>query len=86
MTPNDKMLAAKLLRLAAERFGNHVCNDFDLRKAGINDPAEWLRIDREAHERNGDPHEHDPNNPREIQADFVLMYSLADALEEDSKR
>lgn len=81
MNSNDRKLAAALLRLAAERFGNHSCNDFDLRKVGITNPAEWLRLDREACERNGDPEEHDPSTPRPIQADFVLMLSLAAALE-----
>ena len=30
MTPADKRLAARLLQVAEEEFGNHGCNDFDL--------------------------------------------------------
>lgn len=30
MTPAEKALAARLLRLAADQFDNHGCNDFDL--------------------------------------------------------
>lgn len=32
LTPTEAKLAATLLRLAAEEFGNHGCNDYSLRK------------------------------------------------------
>lgn len=36
MTRNELSLAGKLLRMAADKFGNHGCNDFELENTDEN--------------------------------------------------
>lgn len=33
----ERRMAADMLRMAAEQFGNHGCNDFNLREAGLSE-------------------------------------------------
>ena len=84
MRKEYKRLAAKLLGMAADDFGNRCCNDFDL--TGYVDPPVALELAREMHAWNGDP-ECAPTNERDAMwtADFFVMGYLAHLLEEESK-
>lgn len=44
MTPLQRKLTAKLLHLAAEKFSNHGCNDFDLGELSESERAEVTQI------------------------------------------
>lgn len=80
MIKKHKLLAAELLKLAADEFGNHGCNDFDL-------PSGWSRKEKisfikEYHKWNGDPEEFDPNNL--FIADCAAMSFLAAKLKDET--
>ncbi len=78
MTQNEKNLAAKMLELASEEFGNHGCNDVDdslfdgwskrQRRAFVKAYQKW----------NGDPEEYSPDNLH--LPDFCIMDFLASKL------
>lgn len=58
--PKEKALAAKLMqlmRLAADEFGNHGCNDMDLELVKDWTDAEKIDFASRYHEHNGDPGE-----------------------------
>lgn len=79
MTPAEKALAAKLLRMASDQFSNHGCNDFDLSKY-ITDPAERDALVLEAcGEVYGEAAEPDYRI-----GDSVLMDLMAERLEADT--
>jgi len=74
-------LAARLLRLAADEFSNHGCNDFDLFECMT--PEEALDLQRAMHTWNGDP-ENSPSTPQEARwvEDWFLMRYFAAKLQE----
>lgn len=84
MSENDRRVAAALLRVAGEHFGNHGCNDFEL-DAVLPDAEDRRALMRRLHQWNGDPEEFDPDGSYEIEADFALMEFLADVLDPDSE-
>ena len=56
MTPKEILLTSALLKMAADEFGNHGCNDMDkglLKKIGFTD-EEKIELARQFHEWNGD--------------------------------
>lgn len=70
-------LAADLLELASDEFGNHGCNDWD-------PPADWDDCDRDAFAlrawvANGRPKDEEPtkDDPQHVQADWWAMYTCA---------
>lgn len=89
----EKKLAAKLLRLASDKFSNFGCNDFDMEEAGELSPEEQEQLIRDYHEynQNGEPMEpddieqleHDLKHPRYALGDWCLMDLLAHKLERD---
>lgn len=82
MSPKLMKLAAKLLRLASDKFANHGCNDFEL-------PADWsteeCSLFRAAIELWNDPH-YDPADYEQTEfrtiKDYAAMAFLADEIEE----
>lgn len=84
MTNNELMIIAELLDMAGDQFSNHGCNDFDLRERSRLTPEEMIELDKDMHDRNGDPEEHDPSRVQ-WQADFALMIYFADRLRELAK-
>lgn len=80
LTKTEQALAATLLDLAADQFGNHGCNDFRLDKA-IPDPDERRQFVRAMHEWNGDLEEAEEegwlDGDNEWEMDWYLMNFLA---------
>lgn len=78
MKQHEKLVAAQLLRLAAERFSSHCCNDFHLEPT-----LENHEMAREMFRTGGDPDREVHFSPDKtiIVEDFVLMHYLADRLE-----
>lgn len=83
MKPYERKLAAILLEMASNHFGNHGCNDFPLEKYLT--PEEQQMLTKQYHEWNGDPEEYNPDRPMSL--DFALMGFLAAKIypEEDIK-
>jgi hypothetical protein len=82
VTPTERKLAAHLLRLAADQFSNHGCNDFDLSKL-IPDQDERDALVREFEEWSGSPDEYrDQSGSADWRMmDYAAMYFMADQLE-----
>ena len=74
-TSRDLRLAAHLLKMAGGEFSNHGCNDFDL-TPWYPSAKSRVDLDREMHEWNGDPEEHDPASADHEYGDDWLMMSL----------
>lgn len=75
MNKRERELAAKMLDLVDEEFGNHGCNDVDEETWDG-----WTKRQRQAfvkayHEWNGDPEEYHPD--RLHLPDFAIMAFLA---------
>ena len=73
----EAKLASVLLRLAADEFSCHGCNDFDLFEHMT--PDEALTLQRAMYAWNGDP-ENAPNSPegaRWAQDNFIMAYLAA---------
>ena len=82
LTPDLARLAANLLRLAGNDFGNHGCNDFDLTKIpGFETSEARAALDLAKHTWNGDPEEHDAEGDHRFGYDWCLMMFLADVIE-----
>lgn len=80
MNSRELELAASLLELASDRFGNFGCNDFDL-------PESWTQ--QECDEFllamltwNGDPKDHEPGD--RMTMDWLVMSYLASKLKAES--
>jgi transcriptional regulator with XRE-family HTH domain len=86
LTEAERKLAVLLLRQAAEKFGNHGCNDFDLVKDGGLTPDESFQIRQADFAMNPDIGPADTNHERphkndHYAADFAMMGYLARRLE-----
>jgi len=81
MTPAEKRFAARLLRMAADEFGNHGSNDFDLVADGGMMAGEVDDFRRRFHAWNGDPEEFSAG--RTDMHDYAAMDFLAHLLEEE---
>lgn len=79
MTPAEKKLAGKFLHEAAEEFGNHGCNDFDLVKDGKMTAKEADAFQKAFHAWNRSSDEYEPGAT--YLADFAVMDYLADLLD-----
>lgn len=77
MTKNEKRLAAELLRMAADEFSNHGCNDYEF--PAWFKPLEQNELMAEYEARNGK--ELDDTPP----GDWEVFLALADKLEAESK-
>lgn len=82
-------LAARLLDLAGDKFGNHTCNDFDMSDWS---PAERRQLAIDYEEYNGDVEQLAylqslPKGDREFVyfSDFCLMFLVAHKLKELAK-
>ena len=80
MTDAEMKTAAALLRLAAESFRNHGCNDFDLTEV-LPDPGDRQWVLRRFEEHAGTPEYYDPNDC-DNGHDARLMDFFADELDE----
>lgn len=81
--PTEKKLAAEMLELAYDQFGNHGCNDYDM---SLVIPSQQERDDlyRAYCEWNGEPEEYYQSYPPDYRMmDFMLMGYLADRLREE---
>jgi hypothetical protein len=72
----EKKLAAKLLHMAAERFGNHGCNDFDLVRDGGLTKEETGEVQAALFQ---DGVEEDMRDDT-VTLDWMLMHWLADKI------
>lgn len=80
----EKILAARMLRMASEKFSNHGCNDFDLVSDGGMLAKEARDFRKRFHDWNGDPEAFAEDNPgRTDLPDFAVMDFLAHLLEEE---
>ncbi len=78
-SPKEMVIAARLLRLAANEFGNHGCNDFDLFE--VMSPEEALALQRALHAWSGDMASVPTTTEGARWAlDWLLMRYLADKL------
>lgn len=83
MTGAEKRLASRLLRMAANEFGNHGCNDFDLVADGGMLAKEAKEFRRAYHDWNGDPESFLEDAPESTDlGDSSAMSYLAHLLEE----
>jgi hypothetical protein len=73
LAPYERKLAAILLRIAANEFSNHGCNDFPIEKYLL--PEQVQEITKTFHQYNGDPEVYDPEWP--IANDAALMGFMA---------
>jgi hypothetical protein len=85
VTGAEKRLTAKLLRMAADVFHNHGCNDFDF-AAVVPDVEQRREIVRRYEERNSGGREFDPERDYRIWHDAVLMDAMADVLDPGGDR
>lgn len=85
MHPQEKKLVAALLEMASDRFSNHGCNDLPKELRELFSKEEWVALDRAHHERNGDPQEHNPENPDIMRHDWLLMSHFAHILREEAE-
>jgi hypothetical protein len=76
MTEKERAVAAQLLEMASEEFGNHGCNDWDFPKGWTKE--EKIAFCKEYHEWNGDPEDFDPNFLH--LPDYAVMSFMADKL------
>lgn len=84
MTKKELLLASELLKMAADEFGNHGCNDFDLFDYGFTE-NECKQYAKEYHEWNGDPEEYEltleeKNYHYNYESDFAVMDYMAHKL------
>lgn len=77
----EKKLIAELLRLAADEFSNHGCNDFDLSHLPDKERQSLLR---KIEEDNGTPEDYNPKHT--LTADWVLMRHLAKKLDPEEEK
>jgi hypothetical protein len=61
MNKKEKELAAKMLDLASDEFGNHTCNDLPNSVWKGWTKEERQKFVKAFHKWNGDPEEYDPN-------------------------
>lgn len=74
MTAKQKMLAAKFLQEAAERYGNDGCNDWDW-------PENWTPQERAEFAKGLAEHESmDPVDILRAPMNYMVMYYLAELL------
>ncbi len=76
----ESILASKLLRMAADEFSNHGCNDFDLVKDAKLTPAESFAFRKAASEWNGDAAEDPARETEHGMSDWFAMSYLAEVL------
>lgn len=70
--------------MASEEFSYHGCNDFKL--SNFFTQEECINFDKEYHEWNGDPKEHDPDlAKRGWASDSMLMSYYSDKLKKETK-
>lgn len=84
MNKKDKALAAHMLKMAAEEFGNHGCNDFNLAELGWT-VEERRDLMKRMREDNGDPENFDPKQDYKYFMDWWLMSFFAHQLENEAK-
>lgn len=77
MNSKEKRLIAALLDIAGDRLSNAICSDLPEDVRSMLAPNEWTELDRESHERNGDPEEHNPDADNSWQQDWILMRHFA---------
>lgn len=79
LSVNEAELAADLLQKAADRFGDGVCNDYNLAEV-IPVVQKRRELMKKFHEWNGDPENFDPNNEYVWVSDFMMMAYMASVI------
>lgn len=82
MNTKENKLAAELLGLASQTFGNHRCNDVDESYFEGWTIEERRQFVKEYHEYNGDPEEYDENYL--YIPDYALMDFMAHKLSNET--
>ena len=78
ITKSEMIMAADLLEMASDCFSNNGCNDFSL--TPYYNEEELIAFDKEMHDWNGDPEEHDPDCVDDIGYDWLMMTVMAQKL------
>ena len=82
MTTKERLFVAKLLRMAADKFGCHSCNDMPKELCDHFTATEWAELDKKYHQHN--EHTNTPKESRHVNANFAWMEYFAYMLEEGS--
>ena len=81
MTPAERKLAIFLLKLAAEEFSNHGCNDLELvRDVGLT-PEESLEVRQAMHAWSGDRLADAPHPDQHYTMDWLAMQFVVGRIE-----
>lgn len=83
MNALERNLAAEMLQLARQYFGNHGCNDVSDKVWEGWSIEQRRQFVKEYHQYNGDPEEYDPNFLH--LPDYAIMGFLAYKLKDDTK-
>lgn len=84
MTPAERKLCAKVLRMASDQFCNHGCNDFHLVKEGGLTPEESYNIRVKMRAYNGDADEVEESPDNHYTQDWFVMAYLADLVSKET--
>ena len=83
MTRKENTFIAKLLRMAANEFSNHGCNDLDSDLEDIFSKEEWIVLMKKYHDYNGDPKEFTGKFESSLLQDWIWMRYFANVLEKE---
>jgi len=75
LQPHERFLMAVVLKMAANEFGNHGCNDFNLSR--YMSPEQGREFMRQYHKWNGDPEEWNPEEYDGQCMDYAVMGFMA---------
>ena len=81
MNKKEKLFVAKLLRMAANEFSNHGCNDLPEECEKLFTKKEWTKMMKDYHEWNGDPEEFEGGFESHMLMDWLWMDYFANILE-----
>lgn len=79
LSVTEAELAADLLQMAADHFGYHVGNGYNLAEV-IPVVQKRRELMKKFHEWNGDPENFDPNNEYVWVSDFAMMAYMASVI------
>jgi hypothetical protein len=83
MTPKEKLFLSKLLEMAAEHYGNHICNDLPKSLCDHFSENEWKDLFLKFHQFN--EHTDEPKESHPIYMDCAWMDYFAHILKQEAK-
>jgi hypothetical protein len=86
MKKYELILTAKLLEMASDEFSNNGCNEMPKGIQKLLTKKQWTELDKEYHEFNGDPEEHDPKRPGIMNYDWIAMSFMKNKLLEEAEK